>query len=222
MASLLFHNKRDGTFEEVGLRSSAALTGDGRAQAGMGVGAADYDRDGWLDIVKTNSTTTPRRSIKSGDGTFEDATFPSGLGVNTRFLGWGVGFLDVDRDGWPSACSPSTATFTRRPIASAATTATRSARSSIATLETVVSRMSPHERARASWQRRRRAAAVATCSTPTRDIVVNNVYEAEPLARLHTSGASGGHALVVQLEEMPRQSRSAIGTVSRFGWGSGR
>ena len=92
-ASLLFHNRRDGTFEEVGLRSGVALTADGRAQAGMGVAAADYDRDGWLDIVKTNfddDTTSLYRNL--GDGTFEDATFASGLGVNTRFLGWGTGF----------------------------------------------------------------------------------------------------------------------------------
>jgi hypothetical protein len=35
-----------------------------------------------------------------GDGTFEDHTYLSGLGINTRYLGWGVGFLDMDNDGW--------------------------------------------------------------------------------------------------------------------------
>ena len=35
-----------------------------------------------------------------GDGTFEDHTYLSGLGINTRYLGWGVGFFDPDNDGW--------------------------------------------------------------------------------------------------------------------------
>ncbi len=92
-ASLLFHNNGDGTFKEVGLQAGVALTADGRAQAGMGVSAGDYDRDGWLDIVKTNfddDTTSLYRNL--GGGTFEDATVPAGLGVNTRYLGWGTGF----------------------------------------------------------------------------------------------------------------------------------
>ena len=78
-ASLLFHNERDGTFKERGLMAGAALTADGRAQAGMGVAAADYDRDGWLDIAKTNfddDTTSLYRNL--GDGAFEDATSAAG------------------------------------------------------------------------------------------------------------------------------------------------
>jgi hypothetical protein len=101
-ASLLFRNKRDGTFRELGVASGAALTEDGRAQAGMGVASADYDGDGWLDIVKTNfddDTASLYRNLK-GEG-FEDATTPGGLRVNDRYLGWGVGFLDFDRDTWP-------------------------------------------------------------------------------------------------------------------------
>ena len=100
-ASLLFHNNHDGTFTERGLQAGVALTADGRAQAGMGLAAADYDHDGWLDIVKTNfDDDTPSLYRNLGDGTFEDASLRSGLGVNTRYLGWGVGFVDVDLDGW--------------------------------------------------------------------------------------------------------------------------
>jgi hypothetical protein len=101
-ASLLFHNERDGTFKERGLMAGAALTADGRAQAGMGVAAADYDRDGWLDIAKTNfddDTTSLYRNL--GDGAFEDVSVHAGLGVNDRYLGWGIGFPDFDLDGWP-------------------------------------------------------------------------------------------------------------------------
>ena len=101
-ASLLFHNDGRGAFKEVGVQAGVALTADGRPQAGMGVSAGDYDRDGWLDIVKTNfddDTTSLYRNL--GDGTFDDATVAGGLGANTRYLGWGTGFVDVDLDGWP-------------------------------------------------------------------------------------------------------------------------
>jgi hypothetical protein len=101
-AALLFHNERDGTFKERGLMAGAALTADGRAQAGMGVAAADYDGDGWLDIAKTNfddDTTSLYRNL--GDGGFEESSARAGLGGNNQYLGWGIGFLDFDLDGWP-------------------------------------------------------------------------------------------------------------------------
>jgi hypothetical protein len=101
-ASLLFHNERDGTFKERGVMAGAALTADGRAQAGMGVAAADYDGDGWLDIAKTNfddDTTSLYRNL--GDGGFEESSVRAGLGASNQFLGWGIGFLDFDLDGWP-------------------------------------------------------------------------------------------------------------------------
>jgi hypothetical protein len=50
--SLLFRNKHDGTFEEIGVASGAALNEDGREQAGMGATAADYDGDGYLACSK--------------------------------------------------------------------------------------------------------------------------------------------------------------------------
>jgi hypothetical protein len=101
-ASLLFRNQRDGTFRELGLMAGAALTADGRAQAGMGAAAADYDRDGFLDIAKTNfddDTTSLYHNL--GDGSFEEVAARAGLGANTRYLGWGIGFPDFDLDGWP-------------------------------------------------------------------------------------------------------------------------
>jgi hypothetical protein len=100
--SLLFHNNHDGTFKEIGLVSGVALNADGRAQAGMGVSAGDYNRDGWLDIVKTNfDDDTPSLYRNLGGGMFEDATVAAGLGANTSYLGWGAGFVDVDLDSWP-------------------------------------------------------------------------------------------------------------------------
>ncbi len=98
--SLLYRNKRDGTFEEMGVRSGAALNEDGQEQAGMGVDIADYDEDGHFDIVKTNfSDDTPNLYHNNGDGTFTDSVYLSGLSAHTQFLGWGAHFIDVDHDG---------------------------------------------------------------------------------------------------------------------------
>jgi hypothetical protein len=98
--SLLYHNRKDGTFEEVGLLSGAALNESGQEQGGMGVAVADYDEDGRFDIVKTNfSDDVPNVYWNRGDGTFEDRVFESGLGAYMSYVGWGVHLLDVDHDG---------------------------------------------------------------------------------------------------------------------------
>src|ERR1700694_3171348 len=101
-ASILYHNNHDGTFTDVAVVAGAAFNDDGREQAGMGSTVADYDGDGRLDLFKTNfSDDTSTLYRNNGDGTFDDKTFPAGFGLNTRYLGWGVMFLDVDNDGWP-------------------------------------------------------------------------------------------------------------------------
>jgi hypothetical protein len=63
---------------------------------------ADYNGDGRLDIFKTNfSDDTATLYRNNGNGTFDDVTYPAGLGLNTQYLGWGTMFLDFDNDGWP-------------------------------------------------------------------------------------------------------------------------
>ncbi len=97
----LYRNLGNGRFEEIGIEAGVAFSPDGKSQAGMGVDAGDFDRDGLFDIVKTNfagDTSSLYRNL--GDDFFDDYTFQAGLGRNTRFLGWGTGFFDFDNDGW--------------------------------------------------------------------------------------------------------------------------
>jgi hypothetical protein len=100
-ASVLYRNNHNGTFTDVAVPAGCAYSADGRAQAGMGVAVGDYDRNGWMDIFKTNfAGDTSTLYANSGKGFCEDRTFAAGLGVNTRWLGWGTAFVDFDNDGW--------------------------------------------------------------------------------------------------------------------------
>jgi hypothetical protein len=100
--SILYRNNHDGTFNDVAVTAGAAFNEDGKEQAGMGSTIGDYNGDGRLDIFKTNfSDDTSTLYRNNGDGTFDDVTFAAGLGLYTKYLGWGTMFLDVDNDGWP-------------------------------------------------------------------------------------------------------------------------
>jgi enediyne biosynthesis protein E4 len=100
--SALYHNNGDGTFTDVGVSSGVAYSGEGLEQAGMGVDAADYDNDGWPDLVKGNfSDDTNDLYHSNHDGTFTDLTYPAGTGdVSWLFTTFGAKFLDYDNDGW--------------------------------------------------------------------------------------------------------------------------
>jgi hypothetical protein len=101
-SSALLKNNHDGTFTDIAIEAGVAYSPDGKPQAGMGVAAIDYDCDGKLDLVKTNfagDTINLYRNL--GDMIFDDQTFQSGLGKNTRYLGWGVGAVDIANSGWP-------------------------------------------------------------------------------------------------------------------------
>ena len=99
---ILYHNNRDGTFTDVAVIAGAAFNEDGRAQAGMGTSIGDFNGNGKLDIFRTNfSDDTSTLYRNNGNGTFDDVTFAVGLGLHTRYLGWGTMFFDFDNDGWP-------------------------------------------------------------------------------------------------------------------------
>jgi hypothetical protein len=100
--SLLFRNKRNGTFEEEAAELGLAFSADGVEQAGMGVAVGDYNLDGRLDIFKTHfSDDTSVLYRNDGDAGFTDVTIPAGFGVETRYICWGTGFADFDNNGFP-------------------------------------------------------------------------------------------------------------------------
>lgn len=102
MPEFLYHNKGDGTFEEVALQSGVAVDSEGHSYAGMGVDFADYDNDGWPDLVVTDLASQIYALYRNnGDGTFNYESYPSGIGLmSMKHSGWGVRFLDYDNDGW--------------------------------------------------------------------------------------------------------------------------
>jgi hypothetical protein len=101
MPNFLWHNKRNGTFEEVAIEAGCALSGDGRAQSNMGIAVGDYDNDGWLDLFVTHFSEDYNTVYHNNHGQFEDVTYGAGLGtVSYRQLAWGGGFVDFDNDGW--------------------------------------------------------------------------------------------------------------------------
>ncbi len=100
--SLMFRNNHDGTFTECGLETGVSVNQDGREQEGMGLGIGDFDTDGSLDIFKTHfSDDTNVLYRNNGKGYFQDVTIRAGLGVETRFVGWGAGIEDLDNNGLP-------------------------------------------------------------------------------------------------------------------------
>jgi hypothetical protein len=102
MPEFLYHNKGDGTFEEVGLVSEVAVDIDGRTYAGMGVDFSDYNNDGWPDLVVADLANQRYALYKNnGDGSFTYTSSSTGIGQMTlAHSGWGVRFFDFDNDGW--------------------------------------------------------------------------------------------------------------------------
>jgi hypothetical protein len=98
----LFHNRRNGTFDEIGLLAGVAVPASGRPVSSMGTDFRDYDNDGRPDIVLTALTGETFPLFKNEkDGFFRDATYESGLGTGTvRLSGWGVALADFDNDGF--------------------------------------------------------------------------------------------------------------------------
>ncbi len=100
--SLLLINNHDGTFREEGLLRGVAISSDGKAMAGMGIGVGDYDLDGHLDVVKTHFQLQATGLYRGdGDGNFDDVAQQAGLAGERTYVSWGTDLVDLDNDGFP-------------------------------------------------------------------------------------------------------------------------
>jgi enediyne biosynthesis protein E4 len=102
MPNFLFHNLRNGRFEEAAFAAGAALPDDGRAVSSMGVDFRDYNNDGLPDIVYTALAGETFPLFRNrGKGQFQDFTYASHLGRSTnRLSGWSNALADFNNDGW--------------------------------------------------------------------------------------------------------------------------
>ncbi len=101
-ANYLYHNKGNGTFEDIAVAAGVAYSADGKEHSGMGAAAGDYDHDGLMDLFLT-TFANDNYVLYHNDGNnfFTDVSYPSGVGEATiPWLGWGAVFFDYDNDGW--------------------------------------------------------------------------------------------------------------------------
>jgi hypothetical protein len=98
----LYHNLHNGTFEDVGLFSGAALSLEGQERGSMGVDLGDIDHTGHLDIFVTNFAGEANALYwNQGERGFTDISWPSGIArPSAAYVGWGTAFFDMDNDGW--------------------------------------------------------------------------------------------------------------------------
>ncbi|HEU5342287.1 CRTAC1 family protein [Edaphobacter sp.] len=96
----LFINSK-GRFSDVGTLAGVAYSPFGVARSGMGVDAADYNQDGWLDLFVANVDHESYALYRNNhDETFDDVSIASGIGpVTTLMSGWGLKFFDYNNDG---------------------------------------------------------------------------------------------------------------------------
>ena len=98
--NFLFMN-RGGRFEEIGEQAGVAYSAEGRPRSGMGVDAADFNQDGWLDLFVANIDHEMYSLYQNNhDEAFDDVALQNGIGQATRLMsGWGLKFFDYDNDG---------------------------------------------------------------------------------------------------------------------------
>ena len=98
----LYHNRHDGTFEDVSMLAGIAVSSDGLQQGSMGVDWGDYLHDGRFGMFVTNFTEQPDTLYRNlGKGEFSDVTLAAKLAKPTYSnVGWGTGFVDFSNSGW--------------------------------------------------------------------------------------------------------------------------
>ena len=100
--NLLWMNQRNGTFRNEALLAGVALTGEGHAEASMGVDAGDFDNDGDEDLFMTElNGEGSNLYVNNGTGVFDDQSARSGLGpASLQHTGFGTAWVDFDNDSW--------------------------------------------------------------------------------------------------------------------------
>jgi enediyne biosynthesis protein E4 len=213
----VYRNLANGRFEDVSYPSGAALDGNGREQAHMGVAIGDYDNDGRNDVHITNFADDFNVLYHNHDGrSFSDVSFPAGIAqVSVPFLGWGTDFLDYDNDGWldllvvnghvyPAADrSPWNTSYAQRALLFRNLGGRR--------FEEVGAAAGPG----LTTARVSRGSAVGDLDNDGGvDIVINNLDGQPALAR-NLGGAKAGHWLSIRLKGDParKSPRDAIGSV---------
>ena len=213
----VYRNLGTGRFEDVSYPSGAALDGQGREQAHMGVAVGDYDNDGRADLHVTNFANDFNVLYHNDGGrSFTDSTTPAGLTMPTMpFLGWGTDFLDYDNDGWLDLLVVNGHVY---PAADRFSWNTSYAQRALL-LRNLKGRRFEDIGAAAgdvlSTPRVSRGSAIADLNNDGGvDIVINNLDDAPTVAQ--NDGASkAGHWLTVSLRGDPQQRcpRDAIGSV---------
>jgi hypothetical protein len=213
--SALYLNNRDGTFKDIAVAAGCAYSQDGKPQAGMGVATGDYDRNGTVDLFKTNfAGDTSTLYANDGKGSCEDRTFSAGVGVNTRWLGWGVAFADLDNDGWLDLFLVNGHVYpeVQRLQTEAGYKQRKVVYRNLANgrFEDITERLGPPVTTPAAG----RGAAFADLDNDGDiDVVVNNMHAAPDLFRLDLQG--GAHWTTLKLVGT-RSNRSAIGARVRL------
>ena len=97
----LYRNQRNGTFEDVAVEAGIAFSAEGKARAGMGVDAADFDRSGFPGVAITNFDNEMIGLYRpAANGTYNDIAVQAGVGLASQnTLGFGCAFLDANLDG---------------------------------------------------------------------------------------------------------------------------
>lgn len=101
MPNFLFHNRGDGTFEEIAMKAGVAYNDDGVALSSMGADFRDYDNDGKDDLFITALSNETFPLFRNLGGHFGDVTYPAGIGKTSYpWSGWSCGAFDFNNDGF--------------------------------------------------------------------------------------------------------------------------